>query len=83
MGFCSPNYSPIPPVGNTNQQQPRVSLLTSTPITNGGLGLNTSDLTHNRGKVTIVNSPTEPQESTKKSSKGGKIKSSQVLSKEI
>ena len=39
--------------------------------------MNTSDLTHNRGKVTIVNSPTESQEPTKKSSKGGKVKSSQ------
>ena len=77
MGFCSPNYNPIPPVGNMNQQQPRVSLLTSMPITDGGLGLNESDLTHNRGKVTIVNSPTEPQEPTKKSSKGGMVKSSQ------
>ena len=77
IGFCSHNYSPIPPVGNTNQQQPRVSLLTSTPITNGGLGLNTSDPTHNRGKAKIVNSFTEPQEPTKKSSKGGKVKSSQ------
>ena len=77
MGFCSPNYSPIPPVRNTNQQQPRVSLPTSTPITVGGLCLNTSDLTHNRGKATIVNSLTEPQEPTKKSLKGGKVKSSQ------
>ena len=77
MGFCSPNYSPIPPVGNINYQQPRVSLLTSMPIMDGGLGLKKSDLTHNRGKATIVNSPTEPQEPTKKSSKGGKVKSSQ------
>ena len=83
MGFCSPNYSPIPPVRNTNQQQPRVSLLTSTPITDGGLGLNTSDLTHNRGKATIVNSLTEPQEPTKKSLKGGKVKAHRVLSKKI
>ena len=43
MEFCSPNYSPIQPVRNTAQQQPRVSLLTSTPITNGVLGLKTSD----------------------------------------
>ena len=70
MGFCSPNYSPIPPVGNTNHQQPRVSLLTSTPITDGGLGLNTSDLIHNRGKVKIVNLPTESQEPMKKSFEG-------------
>ena len=36
MGFCSLNYSPIPLVRNMNQQQPRVSLPTSMPITNGG-----------------------------------------------
>ena len=77
MGFCSPYYSPIPPVGNMNHQQPRVSLPTSMPITNGGLGLNTSDPTHNRGKATIINSPTDPKKSTKKSSKGGKVKTSQ------
>ena len=77
MGFCSPNYSPIPPVRNTAQQQPRVTLPTSTPITDRGLGLNTSDLTHNRGKAKIVNSFTEPQEPPKKSLKGGKVKSSQ------
>ena len=32
MRFCSPNYSPIPQVGNMNQQQPRISVPTSTPI---------------------------------------------------
>ena len=77
MGYYSPNYSPIPLVGNTDQQQPRVSLPASTPITDGGLGFNTSDPTHNRGKVKIVNSFTEPQEPPKKSLKGGKVKSSQ------
>ena len=60
-----------------NHQQPRVSLLTSTPITNGGLGLNKSDPTHNKGKATIVDSHTEPQEPTKKSSKRDKVKCSQ------
>ena len=39
--------------------------------------MNTSDPTHNRDKVTIVNSLTEPQEPTKKSLKGGKVKGSQ------
>ena len=77
MGFCSPNYSPIPLVRNTDQQQPRVSLLTCTTITDRGLGLNTSDLTHNRGKEKVVNPFTEPQEPPKKSLKGGKIKSLQ------
>ena len=77
MGFCSPNYSPIPPVRNTNQQKPRVSLLTSTPITDRELCLNTSDPTHYRGKAKLVNSLTEPQEPTKKSLKGVKLKSSQ------
>ena len=64
-----------------NHQEPRVSLLTSMPITNGGLGLNKSDPTHNRGKVTIVNTPIELQEPTQKSSKGGKVKSSQGAQK--
>ena len=32
MGICSPNYSPIPQVGNMNQQQLRISVPTSTPI---------------------------------------------------
>ena len=43
MGFDSPNYSPIPPVGDAALQQPRVPRLTSTPITNEGLGLNMTD----------------------------------------
>ena len=79
MGFCSPNYSPILLVRNANQQQPMVLLLTSTPILDGGLGLNTLDPTHNRGKVKIINSFTEPQEPPKKSLKGGKVKSSQGM----
>ena len=77
MGFNSPNYSPIPPVGNTTPQWPRGSVPTSMPIPNGGLGLNTSDPTHNRGKAIIVNSFANPEETQKKSSKGGKVKSSQ------
>ena len=36
MGFDSPNYSPIPPVGNTAPQWSRGSVLTSMPIPNGG-----------------------------------------------
>ena len=32
MGFDSPNYSPIPPVGNTAPQWPRGSVPTSKPI---------------------------------------------------
>ena len=47
------------------------------PITNGGLGLNTSDPTHNRGKASIVNMFANPEETQKKSSQGGKVKSSQ------
>ena len=77
MGFDSPNYSPIPPVRNTAPQRPRGSVPTSMPIPNGGLGLNISDLTHNRGKAGIVNSFANPDETQKKSSKGGKVKSSQ------
>ena len=77
MGFDSPNYSPIPPVRNTAPQWPRGSVLTSTPIPNGGLGLNISDLTHNKGKASIVDSLANSEEIQKKSSKGGKVKSSQ------
>ena len=49
-------------------------------IPDRGLCPKTSDLTHNRGKVNIVNSFTNPQEplkSQRKLSKGGKAKSSQ------
>ena len=67
MGFSSPNYSPIPPVGDTTPQRQRSSVLTSMPIPDGGLCLNTSDLSHNRGKANIINS----------FAKGGKVKSSQ------
>ena len=69
MGFDSPNYSPIPPVRNTAPQQQRGSLLTLMPITNGGLGLDTSDLTHNRGNAKIINSFTDPQEPPRNSQK--------------
>ena len=77
MGFCSPNYIPIPQVRNTNQQQPRISVPTSIPIADLWLDLNTSDLTHNRGKAKIIDSFTESHKPPKKSSKGDKIKSSQ------
>ena len=77
MGFDSPNYSPIPPVRNTAPQWPRGFVPTSKPIPNGGLGLNISDLTHNRGKASIVSSFANPGEIQKKSLKGGKVKSSQ------
>ena len=49
------------------------------PITDGGLGLNMTDLTHNRGKAKIVDSLQEPVIIHKKSSKGGKVKSSQGI----
>ena len=75
MGFCSPNYSPIPPIDNTKQQGAPVP--TSTPKMDEGFGLNTSVPTHNRAKMTIMNSPAAHQESVCKPSKGGKVKSSQ------
>ena len=62
-----------------NQQQPRISVPTSMPIADLWLDLNTSDLTHNRGKAKIIDSFTESQEPPKKSSKGGKIKSSKGI----
>ena len=51
------------------------------PRPDRGLYPNTSDLIHNRGKENIVNSFAniqEPLEPQRKSSKGGKVKSSQV-----
>ena len=77
MGFSSPNYSPMPAVKDTAPQRQRSSVPTSTPIPDGGLCLNTSDPTHNRGKANIINSFTNPEEPQKNSSKGGKVKSSQ------
>ena len=82
MGFDPNNYSPIPPVGNASSQQPGAALSTSTPRTTGGANFNTSDPTHNRGKAKIINSFTESQDSPNKSSKGGKIKSSQGVQHE-
>ena len=79
MGFDSPNYSPIPPVRDMAPQQPRVSRPTSIPITDGGLGLNMSDPTHNRDKAKIVDSLLKPVILHKKSSNRGKVKSSQGI----
>ena len=76
MGYESPNYSPIPPIGDEALQQPGVPRLTSTPITNEGLGLNMTDTTHNRGKAKIIDALQEPVILHKKLSKGGKVKSS-------
>ena len=55
MGFDENNYSPIPPVGKTVVQQ-GATRLTSTPKLMVGADLNTSDPTHNRGKVNRINS---------------------------
>ena len=77
MGFSSPNYSLIPPVRYTAPQRQRSSVPTSMPIPDGGLCLNTLDPTHYRGNANIINSFANPEESQKKSSKGGKVKSSQ------
>ena len=83
MGFESPNYSPIPPVGDVAPQELRVARPTSTPITNEGLGLNMTDQTHNRGKAKIIDSLQKPVILNKKSSKGGKVKVLKVFSPEI
>ena len=79
MGFCSPNYSPIPQVRNTYQQQPRISVPTSTPIAHLWLDLNTSDLTHNRRKVKIIDSFTESQEPPKNRQKEVRLKAPRVI----
>ena len=83
LGFDPNNYSPIPPIGNAVLQQPGAALPTSTPRPVGGANLNTSDPTHNRGRVNIINSPPNDQEQVnaqRKPSKGGKVKSSQAKS---
>ena len=61
MGFDSNNYSPIPPVGNVVLQQ-GTALPTSTPKPVVEANMNTSDPTHSRGKVKIINSFTTNQE---------------------
>ena len=55
MGFDPNNYSPIPPVGNAALQQ-GAALPTLTPKPVEEADMNTSDPTHNRGKVKIINS---------------------------
>ena len=78
MGFDENNYSPIPPVSNAASQQ-GATRLTSTPKLMVGADLNTSDPTHNRGKVNRINSFTAVQEqvdTVTKQSKGGPVKSS-------
>ena len=79
MGFDPNNFSPIPPVGNAAIQQ-GAALPTSMSKPVGEIDLNISDPTHNRGRANIVNSFANNQEQVgtqKKSSKGGKVKSSQ------
>ena len=76
MGFDPNNYSPIPPVGNAQQG---AALPTLTPKSVVEANMNTSDPNHNRGKVKIINTFTTNQEQVetmRKSSKGGKVKSS-------
>ena len=82
MGFDPNYYSPIPPVGNAASQQ-GATLPTSTPKPVVEANMNTSDPTHNRGKVKIINSFATNQEQVKtmrKPSKGGKVKSSHARS---
>ena len=61
MGFDENNYSPIPPVSRVSSQDidPRP---TSTPKSTEVHQLNTSDPTHNRGKINRVNSFDTTQE---------------------
>ena len=61
MGFDENNYSSIPPVGNAASQQ-GAARPTSTPKPVVEADMNTSDPTHNRGKVKIINSFTTNQE---------------------
>ena len=82
IGFDPNNYSPIPPVGNAASQQ-GAALPTSTPKPVVEANMNTSDPTHNRGKVKIINSfatNQEQVETMRKPSKGGKVKSSHTSS---
>ena len=82
MGFDENNYSPIPLVGNAASQQ-GIARPTSTPKPLIGADLNTSDPTHNRGKVKRINSFTpnqEQMETVTKPSKGGTVKSSHARS---
>ena len=74
MGFDENNYSPIPLVGNAASQQ-GAAQPTSTPKPVVEANLNTSNPTHNRGKVKRINSFTTTQEQVetmRNPSKGGK-----------
>ena len=78
MGFNEINYSSIPPVSKVTSQQ-GTTRPTSTPKPMVGTDLNISDPTHNKGKITRINSFTTTQEQTDtatKQSKGGPVKSS-------
>ena len=76
MGFNENNYSPIPPFSRVTSQH--ITLRpTSTPKLTEEIHLNTSDPTHNRGKINRVNSfnTTQEQVNTEaKVSKGGPFK---------
>ena len=74
MGFDENIYSPIPPVNRATSQS-RSPRLTSTPKPEEEQILNSSDPTHNRGKINRVNS-FESAECKTKISKGGPFKSS-------
>ena len=78
MGFDENNYSPIPPVSRATSQS-RNLRPTSTPKLEEEQNLNSSDPTHNRGKINRVNSfesAYKKTESKTKMSKGGPFKSS-------
>ena len=82
MGFDPNNYSPTPPVWNAALQQ-GAALPTSMHKPVGDANLNILHSTHNRGRANIINSFTNNQEQVgrqKKSSKGGKAKSSPAKS---
>ena len=81
MGFDLNNYSPIPPVGNAALQQ-GAARPTSMPKPVGETDLNILDPTHNSGRANINSfaNNQEQVETQKKSSKGGKAKSSQAKS---
>ena len=79
MGFNENNYSPIPPVisqqGTTRPMSPPKAAVAT--------DLNTSDPTHNRGKINRINSFTTTQEqmdTAMKQSKGGPVKRSDARS---
>ena len=73
MGFDENKYSPIPPVNRATSQS-RSPRPTSTPKLEEEWNLNSSDPTHNKGKINRVNS-FESAESQTKMSKGGPFKS--------